>query len=96
MLRRLLVVAGVGLLVAGGVAVGAHAYGAALYLFVAGGASTVGVLFERWRYSPPPPRIANWTATGERFLNPTSGKMVEVYFNRETGERHYREQVDKE
>ena len=96
MLRRAVVIAGAGLLVAGGVAVGAHAYAAALYLFIAGGASTVGVLFERWRYSPPPPRIGNWHATGERFLDPASGKMVEVFFNRETGERHYREQKDHE
>ncbi len=96
MLKRLLVIAGAGLLVAGGVAVGAHAYGAALYLFIAGGASTAGVMFERWRYAPPPPRIGNWRPTGERFLDPATGKMVEVYFNRETGERHYREQVDHE
>ena len=95
-LRRLLVLVGVGLLVAGGVAAAAHAYGAALYLLIAGGAYSAGVLFERWRYSPPPPRIGNWHATRERFIDPTSGKMVEVYFNRDTGERHYREQVDRE
>lgn len=96
MLRRVVFIVGVGLLVAGGLAVGAHAYGAALYLFVAGAVSTVGVLFERWRYAPPPPRVGNWQATGERFLNPGDGKFVEVYFNPETGERHYREQEDHE
>lgn len=95
-LRRLVVLVGVGLLVAGGVAAAVHAFGAALYLLVTGGAYTAGVLFERWRYSPAPPRIGNWHATGERFIDPTSGKMVEVYFNRDTGERHYREQVDRE
>ena len=36
MLRRALFIVGVGLLVAGGLAVGAHAYGAALYLLIAG------------------------------------------------------------
>ena len=96
MLKKLVVAAGVVLLAAGGVAAAAHAYGPALYLFVTGGAYSVGVLLERWRYSPPPPRIGNWHTTGERFLDPTSGKMVEVYFNRETGERHYREQTDSE
>ncbi len=96
MLRRLLVALGVGLLVMGGVAVAAHAYGPALYLFIAGGACSAGVVFERWRYTPPPPRIGNWRPTGERFLDPASGKMVEVYFNRETGERHYREESDRE
>ena len=90
MLRRVLVIAGAGLLVAGAYALGAHAYGAALYLLAAGGASTAGVLFERWRYTPPPPRIGSWQATGERFLDPGSGKFVQVYFNSDTGERHYR------
>ncbi|HUX32407.1 MAG TPA: hypothetical protein VMV51_00935 [Gemmatimonadaceae bacterium] len=90
MLRRALVIAGGGLLVAGVYALGAHAYGAALYLLAAGGASTAGVLFERWRYTPPPPRIGSWQATGERFLDPGSGKFVQVYFNPDTGERHYR------
>ena len=47
MLRKLLVVSGVALLAAGGVAAAAHIYGAALYLFIAGGASSVGVIFER-------------------------------------------------
>ncbi len=96
MLKRLVVALGVGLLAAGGVAVALHAYAAALYLFISGAAYTVGVAFERWRYTPPPPRIGNWHATGERFLDPGSGKMVEVYFNPETGERHYREQSDQD
>ena len=87
---------GVLLLAAGGVAVAAHAYGVALYLLITGGAYSVGVAFERWRYTPPPPRIGNWRSTGERFLDPVSNKMVEVYFNPETGERHYREQTDQE
>jgi hypothetical protein len=95
-LKRLVVAVGVGLLAAGGAALAFHAYGAALYLFVTGGAYSAGVMFERWRYSPPPPRIGNWHSTGERFLDPASGKMVEVYFNPETGERHYRQQIDKE
>ena len=96
MLRKLVVLVGVGLLVAGGIAAAAHAYATALYLLITGGAYSVGVAFERWRYAPPPPRIGNWHATGERFLDPTSGKMIEVYFNRDTGERHYREQPNGE
>ncbi len=96
MLRRALMVAGVGLLAAGVYAMGAHAYGAALYLFISGSVSTVGVLVERWRYTPPPPRIGNWQDTGERFLDPGSGKFVQVYFNPETGERHYRAEEEHE
>ncbi|HEX8726339.1 MAG TPA: hypothetical protein VF737_13210 [Gemmatimonadaceae bacterium] len=35
---------------------------------------------------------ANWQPTGERFVDPASGKLVDVYFDPETGEREYREQ----
>ena len=49
----------------------------------------VGTFFEK-RYrtprSAPPP---DWKATGERFRDPVSGKMVDVRFNPATGERAY-------
>jgi len=32
---------------------------------------------------------AQWQATGERFTDPTSGKLIEVRFNPATGERAY-------
>ena len=37
---------------------------------------------------PPGP---GWQATGERFLDDTSGRMVEVWFNPATGERRYQD-----
>ncbi|HTV89487.1 MAG TPA: hypothetical protein VME41_10770 [Stellaceae bacterium] len=46
---------------------------------------------ERWRYKrlgPAPPGIG-WRATGERFVDPESGRPVTVYFNPATGERRY-------
>ena len=50
----------------------------------------LGLLFERWRYkklqSSAP---ANFEATGERFLDPDNGNIVEVYFDRQRGERRY-------
>ena len=49
------------------------------------------VLIERWRYKPleserPGP---DWIATGERFLDPETGKLVTVFYKPATGERHY-------
>ena len=47
-------------------------------------------LFERFRYKPladrPPP---GWQATGERFIDPESGKAVTVYYDPKSGERQY-------
>jgi hypothetical protein len=50
-----------------------------------------GVLFERWRYRPldgdrPGP---DWIATGERFVDPETSKMVTVFYKPTTGERRY-------
>jgi hypothetical protein len=47
--------------------------------------------FERWRYQPiddhPPGR--GWVATGERFVDPESSRLVTVYHRSATGERRY-------
>jgi hypothetical protein len=50
-----------------------------------------GLAVERWRYkrlgaAPPGP---GWQPTGERFVDPASGRRVTVYFNPATGERRY-------
>jgi hypothetical protein len=51
----------------------------------------VGVVFERRRYKRllDAPPGAGWTATEERFIDPTSGVETQVYFNAQTGERAY-------
>jgi len=36
--------------------------------------------------APPGP---DWTATGERFVDPTTGEQLEVWFHTESGERAY-------
>ncbi len=51
----------------------------------------VGALvFERPRYRPTVTSSDGWRATEERFVDPVSGKLTEVYFNPQTGEREYR------
>ncbi len=51
----------------------------------------IGGLFENHRYkavlSQQPPR--GWEATGERFIDPETGELVDVYYNSATGERCY-------
>jgi len=55
-----------------------------------GGLLVIATVFERWRYK--------WTVaagkaqgepTGERFVDPASGKLVEVYYESSTGKRSY-------
>ncbi|KUR79120.1 hypothetical protein AQZ49_06285 [Novosphingobium sp. FSW06-99] len=58
---------------------------------VGAGIVLAGLLFENRRYK----RVLDtapgtgWQATGERFVDPDSGKLVAVFFNPATGERRY-------
>lgn len=63
-----------------------------IYLAVNGLLIVGGVLFERRGYRPHVSQTdGNWQKTGERFVDPTTKREVEVYFNPQTGERDYRE-----
>jgi hypothetical protein len=69
-------------------------------LLAVNGLIVVGaIVFERSRYRPVPSgddsRIL-WQPTGERFIDPTSGRMVEVEENTLTGERIYKESKAEE
>lgn len=55
-----------------------------------GGIITLGILFERWRYRKHEPSTdARWQSTGERFVDPATGKDVEVFYDPASGERRY-------
>lgn len=65
----------------------------------------LGTLFERWRYShiedghskegrDNAAGARRWESTGERFTDPTTGKIVEVLYDPATGERRYVEPSD--
>jgi hypothetical protein len=69
-------------------------------LATAGGIQTVvgglffilGTLFERWRYkNKNASSDGDWQVTGERFVDPETGKNVEVLYDPQSGERRYRE-----
>jgi hypothetical protein len=56
-------------------------------------AAVVGIAlaFERGRYRPRLTSVSSaFTPTGERFADPTSGQVLEVYSDPQTGERDYR------
>ena len=92
MLRRFLIAFGVFDLIVAGIllfVVQAPAV-VVIYLAVSGALLVGGILFERKGYHPRVDRMrGKWQPTGERFIDPTTGKLMEVRFNPETGERDY-------
>jgi len=70
--------------------VGAPAGPVAVMTFL-GLALTIGTIVES-RYKSPRAGVpgAGWVETGERFVDPETGKLVTVYNCPRTGERQYR------
>lgn len=93
MLRRLLIVYGLLCLVGAVVLFVLHiTLVLVIYLAVNGLIIVGGILFERRGYRLKVSQSAgNWEKTGERFVDPTTKREVEVYYNPQTGERDYRE-----
>lgn len=93
MLRRVLIAYGVLCLIVAGILLAVHAtIVLVIYLAVNGLLIVGGILFERRGYRSRVDRTrGQWQPTGERFMDPTTGRVVEVYFNQQTGERDYRE-----
>jgi hypothetical protein len=60
-----------------------------------GGVVLVGLAIERWRYRTTPRPGADWQPTGERFIDPESGRPVDVLYDPKTGERRYRADGDR-
>jgi hypothetical protein len=73
---------------------------------ILGGGALIAVVLERQRYrsvaaeatrepagpggGEPAPLPAQFHATEERFVDPTSGRMMRVFLDERTGERRYR------
>lgn len=92
MLPIVLYALGVALLVGAGVAALTGLFVVLIpQLLLAGLLLVVGLAIERWRYKPlidTAPDEA-WTDTGERFVDPSSGRLTAVYFDPRDGARHY-------
>ncbi|HXZ04810.1 MAG TPA: hypothetical protein VEH81_08250 [Ktedonobacteraceae bacterium] len=93
MLRRILIAYGVLCLIGAVILLAAHVtIVLVIYLAINGLIITGGILFERSSYRTKADTTqGKWQATGERFKDPTTGQVVEVYYNPQTGERDYRE-----
>ena len=63
-----------------------------VYLAVNGLILVSAMFFERQRYRSRVDRTqGDFQPTGERFVDPTTERLMEVFYNPTTGEREYRE-----
>lgn len=91
MLRSVLLVLGALSLLGAAICAAQGLYPATFWLLVNGLAMTAGIVWERWRYraldtvTPGP----GWQRTGERFVDPETGRLTEVWFEPASGERRY-------
>ncbi len=89
MLRTIVLALGVSVAVVGALLVAAGTRGTGAYLLCVGAAIVLGTAFERWRYRNAPPAAARWERTAERFQDPATGEIMEVQYDRASGERRY-------
>jgi hypothetical protein len=90
-LRRWLIGLGVLYLAVGAYLLSIHvALVLAIYLVVGGAVLAGSIVLERRGYRPRVGQArGRWQRTGERFVDPSSGRLVEVRYNPDTGEREY-------
>lgn len=63
-----------------------------IQVLVGGAIFVIGTLFERWRYNNKNASAGgDWQVTGERFVDPETGKNMEVLYDPRSGERRYQE-----
>ena len=90
-LRRVLIVAGLLSLLGSALAAQRGLWSPAFWLLLNGLALSAGVVWERWRYRMPESAApgAGWQRTGERFIDPETGQLTEVWYQPVSGERRY-------
>ena len=53
------------------------------------------ILIERWRYRPAArAKDGEWQRTDEQFIDPESGRPIQVFYNPRSGERRYGSPAD--
>jgi hypothetical protein len=89
-LRKAILVYGV-LAIAGAVALAVAGFltGLVFYLFINGVIVVAALLFERGRYRPLVSAGGRWQETAERFVDPSTGILMKVRYNPQTGARDY-------
>jgi hypothetical protein len=91
-LRRAVLIFGCLLLVLGAYLCTKGVVPGGIQTLVAGLLFILGTVFERWRYNNKNASSdGDWQATGERFVDPETGKNMEVWYDPRSGERQYRE-----
>lgn len=63
--------------------------GLIFYVFIQGLIVIAALLFERGRYRPRVTDSGRWQETGERFVDPSTGQLMMVRYNPQTGARDY-------
>lgn len=90
MLRTLVLVFAGALALAGAVLIANGVVGPGAYALGLGVLVLLGTAFERWRYRGSDSRAsAGWEPTGERFEDPHTGTVMQVYYDPRSGQRHY-------
>ena len=89
MLRIALLVIAAACVVAGGLVWAQGGHGGGVRLAAFGLVLLLGVVFERWRYRSETRPGARWQKTSERFTDPQTGRVVEVLYDPQSGERRY-------
>lgn len=92
MLRTAVLLVGCGVLLLGGYLCTLGPGAGGIQTLIGGAVFVLGTLFERWRYNNKNAAVdGDWQATGERFVDPATGKNMEVFYDPRSGERQYRE-----
>lgn len=94
MLRSVLVLLSLAALAIGGFCLVVGANPPAYTLLIWGAILLAAIIYERFRYKPLAAAApgSGWERTGERFVDPDSGKTVTVYLQPGSGERQYVEE----
>jgi hypothetical protein len=92
MLRTAVLIFGLGALALGAYLCTLGVAHGGIQVLVGGTIFVIGTLFERWRYNNKNASSeGDWQVTGERFVDPETGKNMEVLYDPRSGERRYQE-----
>lgn len=92
MLRTAVLIFGFGVLALGAYLCTSGVAHGGIQVLIGGAIFVLGTAFERWRYNNKNASgDGDWQVTGERFVDPETGKNMEVLYDPQSGERRYRE-----